>query len=60
MENPTSPAAVAAPEPADEPAASSLVFQGLRVKPPNHCALTARAPVDSFATMIAPAALSFV
>src|SRR5215510_1208120 len=60
MEKPTSPAAVAAPGPADEPAASSLVFHGLRVKPPNHCAPTARAPVDNFATMIAPAVLSFV
>src|SRR5262245_46604568 len=58
IENPTRPAAVAAPGPADEPAASWLVFHGLRVRPPNHRAPSARAPDDSFATRIAPASRS--
>src|SRR6478672_9237233 len=60
IEKPTRPAAVAAPGPADEPAASSFVFHGLRVIPPNHCAPTARVPVDNFAIKTAPAARSFV
>src|SRR5687767_10834187 len=58
MANPTSPAAVAAPDPADDPDASSFKFHGFRVRPPNHCAPTARAPVVSFATRTAPAVLS--
>ena len=33
MENPTSPAAVAAPGPEDEPPAQWLVFQGVRPAP---------------------------
>src|SRR4051812_19694312 len=60
IENATSPAAVAAPGPADEPAASWFVFHGFSVKPPNHLAPTARVPVDSFATRIAPASRNFV
>src|SRR5438445_2429404 len=55
MEKPTSPAAVAEPGPADEPAASCSVFHGFRVTPPYHCAVTASAPVESLATRIAPA-----
>ena len=58
MENATSPAAVAEPGPAEEPDASCCVFQGLRVTPPNHCAVSASAPDASFATRIAPASLS--
>src|SRR5258708_40196588 len=59
-ENATSPAAVAEPGPAEEPDASCRVFQGLRVTPPNHCAVSASAPDDSFATRMAPACLSRV
>ena len=55
IEKPTSPAAVAEPGPADEPEASCSVFHGFRVSPPNHCAVTASAPVESLATRIAPA-----
>ncbi len=36
IEKPTSPAAVAEPEPDDEPAASKCGFQGLRVRPRYH------------------------
>src|SRR5205809_5993077 len=60
IENPTSPAAVAEPGPADEPDASCSVFHGFRVSPPNHCAVTAIAPVDSFATRTAPALVNRV
>jgi hypothetical protein len=60
IEKATSPAAVAEPGPAEEPAASCCGFHGLRVTPPNHCAVNASAPVDSFATRMAPAFLSFV
>src|SRR5215831_1986650 len=60
MENPTRPAAVADPGPADEPDASRSVFHGLRVRPPNHRAVTASAPVESFATRIAPASVNLV
>src|SRR5437867_4204616 len=56
----TSPAAVAEPGPADDPDASCWTFHGFRVTPPNHCAVSASAPVESFATRIAPASLSFV
>src|SRR5262245_52356424 len=55
MENATRPAAVAAPGPADDPAASWSGFHGFRVSPPNHCAVNASAPDESFATRIAPA-----
>src|ERR1041385_5043076 len=54
-ENATRPAAVAEPGPAEEPDASCVVFHGLRVRPPNHCAVSAIAPDDSFATRTAPA-----
>src|ERR1051325_220756 len=36
MANATQPAAVAEADPADEPLDPCLVFQGLRVMPPNH------------------------
>ena len=36
MEKPTSPAAVAEPDPDDDPAASRWGFQGLRVRPRYH------------------------
>lgn len=58
IEKPTSPAAVAEPGPADDPDASSSVFQGFRVRPPNQRAVTANAPVESFATRIAPASVN--
>src|SRR5258708_32183210 len=59
-EKATSPAAVAEPGPAEDPDASWSVFQGFRVTPPNHCAVNASAPDESFATRIAPASLSRV
>ena len=55
---PTSPAAVAAPEPADDPLAPCSGFQGFRVRPPNQRSPDARAPIDSLATRTAPAAVS--
>ena len=55
MENPTRPAAVAAPGPADEPLEPCSVFQGLRVRPPNQRSPDARAPMVSLATRMAPA-----
>src|SRR5256885_14374784 len=58
IEKPTRPAAVAAPGPADDPDASCSVFHGLRVTPPNHCAVTASAPGGSFAPRIPPAFVS--
>src|SRR5918992_1167841 len=58
IENPTRPAAVAAPGPAEEPAASCSVFHGFRVTPPNHRADSASAPDDSLATRIAPASVN--
>jgi hypothetical protein len=56
--NPTNPAAVAAPGPADDPLDPSPVFQGFRVRPPNHRSPEARAPIDNLATSTAPAAVS--
>ena len=58
--NPTSPAAVAAPEPADEPLDPSSVFHGFRVRPPNQRSPDARAPIESLATRMAPASVSRV
>ena len=60
MANPTSPAAVAAPEPADDPLAPCSRFHGFRVRPPNQRSPDARAPIDSLATRIAPASVSRV
>src|ERR1044072_7427406 len=56
--NPTNPAAVAAPGPADEPlppGRSSSGTQGFRVTPPNHFGACASAPMESLATSTAPA-----
>src|SRR5687768_5672921 len=61
IENPTSPAAVADPGPADEPlepCCASSGCHGLRVTPANHRAPCASAPIDNFATSTAPASLS--
>src|SRR5262245_42711350 len=60
IEKPTNPAAVADPGPADDPDASWSVFHGVRVRPPNHRAVTASAPVESFATRMAPASVKRV
>src|SRR2546430_11398990 len=52
----THPAAVAEAGPAEEPLEPCAVFQGLRVRPPNHLSPSASAPKVSFATRTAPAA----
>src|SRR5262245_22893499 len=59
MPKPTSPAAVAQAEPAEEPLEPSFGFHGLRVMPPNHRSPIASAPSVSFATITAPASSSF-
>ena len=58
IENPTRPAAVAEPGPADEPLDPCSVFQGFRVRPPNQRSPCARAPMVSLATSTAPASVS--
>ena len=50
--------AVAEPEPADEPDAPSLGFQGLRVSPPNQTSPQASAPSVVLPSITAPASLS--
>src|SRR5215469_10833329 len=55
MPNPTQPAAVAEADPADDPLEPCLVFQGLRVIPPNQRSPCAKAPKVSLATSTAPA-----
>jgi hypothetical protein len=60
IEKPTRPAAVVAPGPAEEPAASCSVFQGFRVTPPNHRADKANAPDESLATRIARACVNLL
>src|SRR5207237_9945669 len=55
---PTSPAAVAAPGPADDPLELASGDQGLRVDPPNQTLPCASEPIDSFATSTAPASRS--
>src|SRR5215469_7638599 len=50
MAKATHPAAVADAEPAEEPLEPCLVFQGLRVMPPNHLSPWASAPSVSLAT----------
>src|SRR5262245_41959533 len=58
-EKPTSPAAVAQAEPADEPDEPVLGFHGLFVmRSPYHRSPQASAPSDSFATSTAPASSS--
>src|SRR5262245_19405139 len=55
IEKPTSPAAVAAAGPADEPLDPSARFHGFLVCPPNHRSPCASSPVVSFAISTAPA-----
>src|SRR5688500_18347346 len=55
IENPTSPAAVALPGPADDPLEPCSVHHGLRVVPPNQTSPCASSPRVSLATRIAPA-----
>src|SRR5215472_7091258 len=57
IENPTSPAAVAAPGPALDPDAPSSSSHGFTVCPPNQMSFSASAPRLSFATKTAPASL---
>src|SRR3954464_5422342 len=54
-ENPTSPAAVAAPGPALDPDAPSSSSQGFIVCPPNQMSFNARAPRLNLAMRTAPA-----
>src|SRR5437773_7114974 len=56
--NATSPAAVAAAGPADDPLDPCSTFHGLRVRPANHTSPYASSPVDSLATSTAPASRS--
>ncbi len=60
MAKATSPAAVAEPDPADDPLDPSSRFHGLRVLPPNQTSPHARAPIVSFAISTAPAFSSFL
>src|SRR6201997_1255891 len=55
MENPTSPAAVAAPGPALDPEEPSSGSHGFMVWPPNQMSFRASAPRLSLATRTAPA-----
>ena len=54
-EKPTSPAAVADAEPAEEPLEVRSVFHGVFVIPLNHSPPCASAPIDSLAISTAPA-----
>src|SRR6266849_7936089 len=56
IENPTSPAAVAAPGPALDPDAPSSSSHGFMVCPPNQISFSASAPRLSLAISTAPAA----
>src|SRR5207245_7614867 len=58
IENPTSPAAVAAPGPALDPDAPSSSSHGFIVWPPNQMSFSASAPRESFATSTAPASFN--
>src|ERR1041385_6022259 len=58
MAKATQPAAVAEDDPADDPLDPCLVFQGLRVIPPNHLSPWASAPSVSLATNTAPSTSS--
>src|SRR5271163_939007 len=57
---PTHPEATALALPAEEPLEPCRLFQGFRVRAPNHRSPCARAPIDSFAIRIAPASSSRV
>jgi len=59
-EKPTKPAAVAEPEPAEEPLAPCEISQGFFVFPPNQTSPLANAPELSLAINTAPAASSFL
>ena len=54
IENPTNPAEVADPEPAEEPLAPCLGSQGFRVIPPNQTSPLANEPETNLATSTAP------
>src|SRR5687768_8595868 len=58
IENPTRPAAVADPGPADEPPEPSAGFHGFLVWPPHQLSPAASSPVASLATSTAPASVS--
>ena len=58
MANGTSPAAVAAADPAEDPLEPSSRFQGFLVLPPYHTSPMARAPRVSFPSIMAPASSS--
>src|SRR5471032_1174074 len=58
MANATSPADVAAPDPADDPLELLSGDHGLRVDPPNHTPPCASDPIDSLATSTPPASRS--
>src|SRR6266566_8974189 len=60
IENPTSPAAVAAPGPALDPDAPSSSSHGFTVCPPNQISFSASAPKLSLATSTAPASFNFL
>ena len=53
--NPTTPAAVAEADPAEDPLEVSVIFQGVFVVPLNHNPPCASAPIESLATKTAPA-----
>src|ERR1700738_1125221 len=55
---PTHPAAVELALPAEDPLDPCFIFQGLRVRAPNHRSPCARAPIVSFAIRPPPAASS--
>ena len=59
IENPTQPAAVAEPGPADEPPDPHCGFHGFLVIPLNQRSPDANVPVASLATRTAPAPSSF-
>src|SRR6266850_2224477 len=58
IENPTRPAAVADPGPADDPLELFSGDHGFRVDPPYQTPPCASAPIDSLATRTAPASRS--
>src|SRR4029077_14735480 len=58
IENPTSPAAVAEPGPADDPCEPIERSQGSFVGPPNQTSSNANSPVPSFAMSTAPASFN--
>ena len=59
IENPTNPAEVADPGPAEEPLAPCSISQGFLVFPPNQTSPQAKAPSVNLATRTAPASSNF-